>query len=151
MPKTLPITEASPRELRSLRRAMDCLNIAIFRLHAKRLRLADRIMAKKANCGLPRFDPEREREQIERMKRRFRNRLDEGYVDYVFRAILRAQRIYPTQSSRFPVRASVSAPGSPKRAGSRAGSGSPRRPAARDRSAANSAIPRPPRPKARRR
>lgn len=60
--------ESVPPELRRLRKSIDNLDAALIHLMAERFRCTQQVGELKAEMGLPAADPEREAEQIARLR-----------------------------------------------------------------------------------
>ncbi len=66
--------------LRSIRQSIDNIDAAVIHMLAERFKFTQQVGALKAEHGLPPADPEREREQIERL----RSLAEESHLDPAF-------------------------------------------------------------------
>lgn len=88
------MTEDVPAELQSLRASIDNIDAALVHLLAERFKCTQRVGHLKASAGLPAADPEREREQITRLRALAEeSHLDPGFAQ-AFLAFIVAEVIH---------------------------------------------------------
>jgi len=80
MPDRDTTEDADAAELRALRQSIDNIDAALIHLLAERFKFTQQVGALKAEHGLPPADPEREREQIQRL----RGLAEESHLDPAF-------------------------------------------------------------------
>jgi chorismate mutase len=73
-------TEAALERLRSIRQSIDNIDAAVIHMLAERFKFTQQVGALKAEHGLPPADPEREKEQIARL----RTLAEESHLDPAF-------------------------------------------------------------------
>ncbi|NUU06071.1 chorismate mutase [Leifsonia sp. C5G2] len=73
-------TEAALQQLQSIRQSIDNIDAAVIHMLAERFKFTQQVGALKAEHGLPPADPEREREQIQRL----RGLAEESHLDPAF-------------------------------------------------------------------
>jgi chorismate mutase len=73
-------TEAALQQLRSIRQSIDNIDAAVIHMLAERFKFTQQVGALKAQHGLPPADPEREKEQIQRL----RALAEESHLDPAF-------------------------------------------------------------------
>ncbi|WP_158866630.1 chorismate mutase [Leifsonia sp. AG29] len=73
-------TEAALERLRSIRQSIDNIDAAVIHMLAERFKFTQQVGALKAEHGLPPADPEREKEQIARL----RALAEESHLDPAF-------------------------------------------------------------------
>lgn len=73
-------TEAALQQLHSIRQSIDNIDAAVIHMLAERFKFTQQVGALKAEHGLPPADPEREREQIQRL----RALAEESHLDPAF-------------------------------------------------------------------
>lgn len=73
-------TEAALQQLHSIRQSIDNIDAAVIHMLAERFKFTQQVGALKAEHGLPPADPEREREQITRL----RGLAEESHLDPAF-------------------------------------------------------------------
>src|ERR1700712_2764100 len=66
--------------LHSIRQSIDNIDAALVHLLAERFKFTQQVGTRKAECGLPPADPEREKEQIQRL----RGLAEESHLDPAF-------------------------------------------------------------------
>ncbi|GIT78902.1 chorismate mutase [Leifsonia sp. LS1] len=73
-------SDAAVERLRSIRQSIDNIDAAVIHMLAERFKFTQQVGALKAEHGLPPADPEREREQIQRL----RALAEESHLDPAF-------------------------------------------------------------------
>ena len=73
-------TEEALQQLHSIRQSIDNIDAAVIHMLAERFKFTQQVGALKAEHGLPAADPEREKEQIQRL----RGLAEESHLDPAF-------------------------------------------------------------------
>jgi chorismate mutase len=99
--------EDPQEELLDLRRSIDNIDAAIIHILAERFRFTQRVGALKACHNLPPADPERERQQVARLRRLAEDaKLDPDFAEkllaFIIREVIRHHKTFPRDSAAAP-------------------------------------------------